>query len=68
MEGKNIYDLDLHERVMVKSGIEAVRVPGGWIYIFDFAGYQQAPTLFVPFHNEYQNVPLPAYKETANSY
>ena len=54
---KTIWDLKLHETLIVEEseiGIkgkkyEVTRVPGGWIYLLEFPGYRQAPTVFVPW-------------------
>lgn len=52
-EEKTIYELKLHETLEVKTNvggkIEITRVPGGWIYAFDYPGYRQSPIIFVPF-------------------
>lgn len=59
---KTIYDLAMHETMLVLGNIDGVketekkievtRVPGGWIYAFEFPGFRQAPTVFVPFVEE----------------
>lgn len=33
---------------------EVTRVPGGWVYAFDYPNFRQSPIVFVPFHNEFQ--------------
>ena len=42
----NIYKMKLHDSI--KGTPEIVRVPGGWIYVF------QVSAVFVPFDNEFQ--------------
>lgn len=64
-ETKTIYDLKLHETMEIEEGeigikgkkYEVTRVPGGWIFLLEFPGYRQAPTVFVPFDNEFQVIP-----------
>lgn len=61
-EIKTIYDLAMHETMLVLGSIDGVketekkievtRVPGGWIYAFEFPGFRQAPTVFVPYVTE----------------
>lgn len=50
---KTVYDLALHESLKVKNGvggdIEITRVPGGWVYAFDYPGIHQCPVVFIPF-------------------
>jgi hypothetical protein len=57
---KNIYDLKLHEIIQIKgennADIEVVRVPGGWVYSFNYPGYRQSPIVFIPFSNEFQKI------------
>lgn len=40
----DIYSMKMHERLLMGSGVEILRVPGGWVYITDTG----APA-FVPF-------------------
>ena len=57
-----IYDLKMHETLIIvgsingldktEKKIEVTRVPGGWIYAFEFPGFRQAPMTFVPFAEE----------------
>ena len=57
-KSRTIYDLKLHETLEIEEGeigikgkkYEVTRVPGGWVYLLEFPGYRQAPTVFVPFH------------------
>ncbi len=32
LTGKDLYNMDLHESIMIAVGTEVMRVPGGWIY------------------------------------
>jgi hypothetical protein len=63
-EDKTVYDLELHEtltveKVMGKGAtgqditkkIEITRVPGGWVYAFEYPGWRQTQMAFVPFDN-----------------
>lgn len=63
---KNIYDLDLHETLFVTEEIqfpnvqgvtekkyEVTRVPGGWIYSFEYPMYRESPIVFVPYTDEF---------------
>ena len=60
-KGKTIYDLALHETMEIEEGeigikgkkYEVTRVPGGFIYLVEYPGYRQAPTVFVPFNTEF---------------
>lgn len=55
MEDKNIYDMELHERIFIQSaGFYVVRVPGGWIYIAEFAIHSREEIVFVPFNEEFK--------------
>jgi hypothetical protein len=55
---KTVYTLGLHESMEIKTDlggkVEITRVPGGWVYCFEYPGFRQSPILFVPFDNEYQ--------------
>lgn len=55
---KTLYNLELHEILYVKTvgdgKIEITRVPGGWVYAFDYVGYRQSPVVFVPYNEEYK--------------
>ena len=55
---KTIYDLSLHESISVTNTVggkvEITRVPGGWVYAFDYPGFRQSPIVFVPFNNDFQ--------------
>lgn len=65
---RTIYDLKLHETLFVVEKLplkpmqteasekkyEVTRVPGGFVYAFDYPGIHQSPIVFVPFDNEFQ--------------
>ena len=52
---KTIYDLKLHESLMLDRGLSIMRVPGGWIYDNWDAQHDIPKTgVFVPFENEFQ--------------
>lgn len=69
-EEKTIYNLKLHETLEVSKEVELLidggvttksikkfdvtRVPGGWVYAFDYPGWRQSQTVFVPFNNDFQ--------------
>ena len=59
-KNKTIYDLKLHETLVIEEDIkigevegvkkyEVTRVPGGWIYSFEYPGWRQQENTFVPF-------------------
>lgn len=66
---KTIWDLKLHETLFVVEKLplkpmqtepsekryEVTRVPGGWVYSFDYPAFRQSPIVFVPYFegNEY---------------
>jgi len=61
MKEKTIYDLELNEGMEVKSTIaggkiEVTRVPGGWVYAFDYPGYHQSPVVFIPWNSEFHGI------------
>lgn len=43
----DIHKLGLHEKVTVDSVFSIMRVPRGWIYIFEYS------SVFVPYSSEY---------------
>lgn len=63
---KTIYDLGLHETLSIEEKIpnkdksirdstknyEVTKVPGGWVYSFEYPGFRQIETVFVPFVNQ----------------
>lgn len=60
---KTIYDLNLHESIMIDGGeIEVMRVASGWNYIFYKSVYsiesgeywERFQIVFVPFDNSFQ--------------
>jgi hypothetical protein len=57
---KNIYDLDLHERTLLEqpghsSEIAVIRVPGGWIYLFEVSSISDkiVQFIFIPYSDEF---------------
>jgi hypothetical protein len=53
----NIYNMELHEHVNINDKAfrgSILRVAGGWIYEHEARGYSQIQTVFVPYHNEFQ--------------
>lgn len=80
---KTIYDLKLHETLVVIENIkrpvinannntetvddikryEITRVPGGWVYAFEYPGFRQSPIVFVPFNNEFIDLSKPLIKK-----
>jgi len=53
MSEKTIYDLELHEKLILENGMESMRVPGGWLY--DFPNNGGIPPIFVPYNEEFKN-------------
>ena len=55
---KTIYDLKLHESLLIDKFILVTRVPGGWIYILFGSvedGIDKDPmSTFVPYSNEFK--------------
>lgn len=61
---KSIYDLELHQTLFVEEEVlingvdkstkkyEVTRVPGGWVYAFEYPGFRQSPIVFVPFRDD----------------
>ena len=58
---KTIYDLKLHEVLVITTNVggkvEITRCAGGWIYCYEYPGFRQAPVVFVPFDNEFMEIP-----------
>ena len=68
-EEKTIYELGLHETLFIEESTlppagnngnepvikkyEVTRVPGGWVYSFEYPGFRTSPIVFVPFSNEF---------------
>ena len=54
---KSIYELDLHETTQVPNSklgeTDVTRVPGGWLYAWDFGLGRNIIITFVPFNNEF---------------
>ena len=61
---KTIYELSLHETIEIKGSIggkfEVTRVPGGWVYAFEYPGFHQSPIVFIPFDKEFISPPKKA--------
>ena len=56
MSDKSIYEMKLHEEVVVVAGpseYRVLRVAGGWIYYNPRLDSNQMNSTFVPFDNEY---------------
>ena len=55
-ETKSIYNIAMHEMISFKNemggNVEVTRVPGGWVYSFDYPAIRQSPIVFVPFIDE----------------
>ena len=52
---KTIYDLKLHEGIMLPFGVYVMRVPGGWLYNClntNLDHFQNG--IFIPFDNDCQ--------------
>ena len=53
----DIYNMKLHETKMMASYADIKRVAGGWIYtVWDADREHPLAPVFVPFHNEFQEV------------
>lgn len=55
---KSIYTIGLHEKIVVSDGnlfVEALRVPGGWIYSSIDKSSNIGCSTFVPFDNGFWN-------------
>lgn len=62
---KTIYKLKLHETLLVEEKFEnsneikvtktyeVTRVPGGWVYSFEYPAFRQSPVIFVPYNSEF---------------
>ena len=60
MEKNSIYNLKLHELIIIDEEFSVRRVPGGWIYYeLDIHNikYTVLHTTFVPYNNEFQDTP-----------
>lgn len=68
---KTIYDLKMHETLFIEEKVtprfngdievkkyEVTRVPGGFVYSFEYAGFRQSPIVFVPFSDEFVSLNL----------
>ena len=65
-EEKTIYSLGLHQSMELKTDfggkVEVTRVPGGWVYCFEYSGFRQSPIIFVPLDNEFMVITKPNKK------
>lgn len=48
-----IYEMKLHEEIEITPMLDAIRVPGGWIYLF-YSGEDKLSPIFIPFEMETQ--------------
>jgi len=46
----NIYEMKLHEKELLESGMLIMRVPGGWIYIIN------KELIFLPLNSEFEKI------------
>ena len=51
----DLYKMVLHEAVGVDDDWSAMRVPGGWIYIYWNSQLKPQQTVFVPYDNEFMS-------------
>jgi len=54
MADKDIYKMKLHEVMVISGNVEAMRVPGGWLYTYfnsEVGGTDMS--VFVQFNNEF---------------
>jgi hypothetical protein len=52
----NIYEMKLHEYILLENDLAIHRVAGGWLYTIPRLDCGQMNTVFVPFNNEFQDV------------
>ena len=45
---KNVFNMKLHEKIMIDENIGVLCVPGGWIYIF----LKNNSSVFVPWYKK----------------
>ena len=51
-----IYELKLHESIILTCGICVMRVPGGWLYdCWDLENNQFKIGIYIPWHNDLLN-------------
>ena len=50
----SIYLMKLHEETKITDFLFVIRVPGGWIYLMREVDYSLEHSIFVPYHNEFQ--------------
>ena len=49
---KTVYNLKLHERLLLPNGMEVLRVPGGWLYdCWNFNDDKPKTGTFVPYRH-----------------
>ncbi len=54
---ETLYQLGLHDERNVLPGVDVIRVPGGWVYLFvreEDERYVTEGSVFVPFSNEFK--------------
>ena len=49
----NVYDLELHEGIVIDQTLHVTRVPGGWIYETPSNEEGFYTPVFVPYSNEF---------------
>jgi hypothetical protein len=56
---ESLYDMALHATLVLKNTVggqmEVTRVPGGWVYCFEYPGFRQSQIVFVPFDNGFMD-------------
>jgi len=52
MEHSQLYNLPLHQTIMLMPNTFVMRVPGGWIY--SFSDKDGTSSVFVPYNKEFQ--------------
>jgi hypothetical protein len=56
---KDIYELDLHENVIINRCESVTRVPGGWIYMWLHPDGISVTSTFVPWTPEFNKADQP---------
>ena len=61
---KIIYEMELHESIILSSELCVTRVPGGWIYDRLLRNLGDIKSLFVPYNDEFKETedPITAQK------
>lgn len=53
---KSVFELVLHETTEITNSVggkvEITRVPGGWVYCFEYPGFRQSPVVFIPLSDK----------------